>query len=174
MARLKDMKEENPKIELFSKFLKEFQDETDRGAAILGAAMLDQKLKTILKDFLIENTGTEFLFKSSNAPLGSFSSRQNLAFSLGLISDYEYKDCETVRKIRNDFAHKFELEFSFKDQRIADLCWNLKASTPGDKEKFKDNPRFLFVNSVIMLNLHWMYREEYVKKVRLKQRNWEC
>jgi mannitol operon repressor len=167
------MNKENPKIELFAKFLKEFQDESDRGAVILAAAMLDQKLKTILQDFLIENSGSKYLFKGATAPLGSLCSRQNLAFSLGLISEYEFKDCEIVRKIRNDFAHKFELEFSFQDRKIYDLCWNLQASTPGDKEKFKDNPRFLFINSVIMLYLHWMYREEYVKKLRLTQREWK-
>ena len=164
---------DNPKIILFSKFVKEFQNETDRGAAILAAAMLDQKLKTVLQDYLIEGKSTDFLFKGPNAPLGSFSSRQHLAYSLGLISEYEYNDCEIVRKIRNDFAHKFELEFSFNDKRISDLCLNLRASTPGDRESFKNDPRFLFVNSVIMLYMHWLYREESVRKVRLTSREWE-
>ena len=41
-----------PKVELFSKFLKEFQSETDRGASILAGSMLDQKLKDILVDFV--------------------------------------------------------------------------------------------------------------------------
>ena len=167
------MTNDNPKIILFSKFLKEFQNETDRGAAILAAAMLDQKLKTVLQDYLIEGKSTDFLFKGPNAPLGSFSSRQHLAYSLGLISEYEYNDCEIVRKIRNDFAHKFELEFSFNDKRISDLCLNLRASTPGDRESFKNDPRFLFVNSVIMLYMHWLYREESVRKVRLTSREWE-
>ena len=162
----------NSKIDDLNKFLKEFQNETDRGSAILGAAMLDQKLKTILQDFLIEGKSTDLLFNAPNAPLGTFSSRQHLAFSLGLISEYEYNDCEIVRKIRNDFAHKFELDFSFKEKRIATLCRKLEASTPGDKEKFKENPRFLFINSVIMLKLHWLYREKFVKKIRLTKREW--
>jgi hypothetical protein len=77
-----DSKDDNPKYVLFSKFLKEFQNETDRGAAILAASMLDQKLKTILKDYLIEGKSTDVLFNGANAPLGTFSSRQHLAFSL--------------------------------------------------------------------------------------------
>jgi mannitol operon repressor len=163
---------ENPKIALFSKFLTEFQNESDRGAAILAASMLDQKLKAVLKDYLIEEKSTDFLFNGPNAPLGTFSAKQHLAFSLGLISEYEYHDCEIVRKIRNDFAHKFELAFSFSNSKIAALCLKLMASTPGDKQKFISNPRLLFINSVVMLYVHWFYREEYVRQNRLTRKNW--
>ena len=36
-------------IAYMSEFLKEFQEETDRGAALVGAALLDQQLLKILK-----------------------------------------------------------------------------------------------------------------------------
>jgi mannitol operon repressor len=161
-----------PKVELFSKFLKEFQSETDRGASILAGSMLDQKLKDILVDFLIECNQTNDLITGHNAPLATFSSRLNLAFSLGLISEYEFHDCNIIRKIRNDFAHKFELEFSFKEQRVSSLCWNLKADTPGDKETFKDKPRQLFINGVVSLYVNLLYREEHVRKRKLIRPNW--
>jgi len=162
-----------PKVALFGKFLKEFQKETDRGASILAGSMLDQKLKDILFDFLIDCGQTKDLLNGNNAPIGTFSSRLNLSYSLGLISDYEYHDCNIIRKIRNDFAHKFEIEFSFTDQRVSSLCWNLKADTPGDKESFKDKPRQLFVNGVIILYMHLLFREEYVRKGRLTRPNWD-
>jgi hypothetical protein len=161
-----------PKVELLSKFLNEFQKETDRGASILAGSMLDQKLKDILFDFLIDCPTTKDLLSGNNAPVGTFSSRLNLAFSLGLISEYEYNDCNIIRKIRNDFAHKFELEFSFKDQRVSSLCWNLTADTPGEKESFKDKPRQLFVNGVVMLYVNLLYREEHVRKRKLTRPDW--
>jgi len=164
---------DNPKIEVFSKFLREFQDETDRGAAIIAVSMLDEKLKEILYDFFIDCKQTKDLLDGYNTPLGTFSSRLNLAYSLGLISDYEYQDCNIIRQIRNDFAHKFELDFSFNNQRIKDLCWNLKAPTPGDKETFRDKPRMLFINGVTLLYVNWLYREEHVRKRRLKRPDWE-
>jgi len=167
------MKEQDPKIDLFSKFLHEFQKETDRGASILAASMLDQKLKTILEDYLIDCKATKQLLEGFNAPIGTFSSRQHLAFSLGLISEYEYRDCEIIRKIRNEFAHKFELEFSFMDNKVASLCYNLQAPTPGDKSEFKDKPRALFINGVTMLYMNLLYREEYVKKMKLKRLDWQ-
>ena len=164
---------ENLKIDLFSKFLNIFQNESDRGAAILAASMLDQKLKTILGEFLIDCKATKLLLEGFNAPIGSLSSRENLAFSLGLISEYEYNDCETIRKIRNEFAHKFDLEFAFSDKKVSSLCNNLIAPTPGNKSDFKDNPRFLFVNGVTILYLNLLYREEYVKKIKLTRLDWK-
>jgi mannitol operon repressor len=161
-----------PKVDLFSKFLHEFQHETDRGASILAGSMLDQKLKDILFDFLIDGAPTKDLLNGNNAPLGTFSSRLNLAYSLGLISEYEYHDCNIIRKIRNDFAHKFELEFSFTDQKVSALCWNLKADTPGDKENFKGKPRQLFNNGVTVLYVNLLYREEHVRKIKLTRPNW--
>lgn len=167
------MKKSNPKINMFSKFLKEFQSESDRGAAILGASMLDEKLKAVTKSFLIDCKQSKELIEGYNAALGTFSSRLNLCFAMGLLSQNEYEDCNTIRKIRNDFAHKFELDFSFSDKRISSLCWNLHANLPGEKEDFKDKPRFIFVNGVISLYMSWMYREEYVKKIKLKIYDWE-
>lgn len=167
------MKKLEPKLDLFAKFLQVFQKETDRGASILAASLLDQKLKDILQDFLIDCKSTKNLLEGFNAPIGTFSSRQNLAYSLGLISDYEFHDCEIIRKIRNEFAHKFELEFSFTDSKVSSLCNNLKAPTPGDKSEFKDKPRFLFVNGVTMLYTNLLYREEYVKKIKLVRHDWQ-
>ena len=164
---------DNPKVDIFSKFLKEFQDETDRGASIMAGSILDEKLKKILYDFLIDCKQTKDLIDGYGAPIGTFSSRLNLAFSLGLISEHEFQDCNTIRKIRNEFAHKFELDFSFKDQKIKNLCWNLNAPTPRDKEAFKDKPRLLFVNGVTMLYMNWLYREEYVSKRKLERPDWK-
>lgn len=90
----------NPKVEMFSKFLKELQDETDRGASILVVSMLDEKLKTVIYDFFIVCKQTKDILDGYNAPIGTFRSRLNLAYSLGLISDSEYQDCNIIRQIR--------------------------------------------------------------------------
>jgi len=68
------MKEVNPKIDLFSKFLHVFQKETHRGVSILPSSMVDQKLKTILEDYLIGCKATKQLLEDFNAPIGTFSS----------------------------------------------------------------------------------------------------
>jgi mannitol operon repressor len=58
-----------------------------------------------------------------NAPLETFSTRTAAAYALGLISQAEFKDCETLRRIRNRFAH--DVHTSFDQQDIGDLCANL-------------------------------------------------
>src|SRR5262249_17903825 len=68
----------------------------------------------------------EDLFEGT-APLASFSARIKLAFYLGLISAECRADLETIRRIRNDFAHKPDL-ISFDTQSIADRCRRLEFS----------------------------------------------
>jgi len=171
------MKEGNTKkkIELFSKFLEEFQDETDRGASILAGTILEEKLKNILTEYFIECRQSKELLDGNNAPIGTFSSRLNMAYALGLISDYEYIDCNIIRKIRNEFAHKFELAFSFENPKIKDIVYTINAPTPGDKESFKGKPRALYINGVICLYMNWLWREDFirVKELRLKRPDWE-
>lgn len=164
--------EENHYIKLFGQFLDEFQSETDRGAAILAGSMLDQKLKDILYGFLIDCKQSKDLLDGYNAPIGTFSSRLNLSFALGLISKFEFDECSLVRKIRNEFAHKFELAFSFADKKVSSICQNFQAGTPGDRKDFTDKPRFLFINGTISLYINLMYREEYVRKRKLVRPDW--
>src|SRR5688572_1253343 len=115
---------ENPYYAKFNDFMAEFQTETDRGAAVLGASMLDQKLKEVINDFLIPCKQTDSIVNTIDGPIGNLGTRSKLAYSLGLISEQEFREIEIVRKIRNVFAHKFELDFSFEVQQVADLCRN--------------------------------------------------
>ncbi len=53
------------------------------------------------------------------------------------INDDARLDLDTVRGIRNDFAHSFDHNLTFGDQSIADRCRNLRtaqAFLAGDEE----------------------------------------
>jgi len=50
--------------------------------------------------------------------LSSFSARISLAYAVGLISLHAADDLHSVRRIRNDFAHRLH-GLSFKTQKIA-------------------------------------------------------
>ena len=58
--------------------------------------------------------------------VSTFSARIVLARALNWIDDAAYRDLNTIRSIRNDFAHSFDHELSFDDQSISDRCSNLK------------------------------------------------
>jgi hypothetical protein len=162
------MREED--IKYFSAFLAEFQKETDRGAALVGAALIDTRLEAVLRSHFLEIKAVEELMEGGNAPLGTLSSRIKMAYALGLITELEFSECEIIRRVRNDFAHGVH-GLTFRDQKLSALCNNLKANTP-DGKRFDGNPRQLFINSVVHLSLALWYRPEYAAKHKVIAREW--
>ena len=162
------MREEDARY--FSEFLQEFQSETDRGAALVGAALIDDRLERLLESHLLAGKEADSLLSGGTAPLGSFSARSKVAFCLGLITSLEFKECEIIRRVRNGFAHQVH-GLTFADARIRDLCGNLQANTPDDG-RFNGDARQLFINSVILLSLALWYRPEYAKPHAAVERQW--
>tara|TARA_B100000929_G_C15469075_1_gene407231 strand:- start:351 stop:857 length:507 start_codon:yes stop_codon:yes gene_type:complete len=157
-------------VEYFSQFLGEFQGETDRGAALVGAALVDERLHRLLESHFVACKESKELLKGGNAPIGSLSARIKMAYCLGLITELEFKECELIRRVRNEFAHQVH-GLTFADNKINDLCKNLRANTP-DGARFDGNTRQLFINSVILVSLALWYRPEYNKPNRAKHRDW--
>jgi mannitol operon repressor len=155
----------------FSEFLAEFQRETDRGAALVGAALIDSRLERLLSSHLIESKAATELLGAGDAPLGSLSSRIKISFALGLITELEYQEADLIRKVRNEFAHEVH-GLTFSSQRISGLCSSLNANTP-DGERFDGNPRQLFINSVVLLSLSLWYRPEHAAPYKAVARSWE-
>lgn len=158
-------------IELVSSFLKEFQDETERGAALVGAAMIDQKLLDTLRSFMVKGKITKDVLEGGTAPLGTFSSRIKACYALGLIDEHERSECDLIRKVRNEFAHSIH-GLSFSDKKISDFCDKLQSDLPGGKGAFKNNPRGIFVNAVVLILLRLFYRSEWVASERRTIKKW--
>jgi hypothetical protein len=130
----------------FAAFVKEFREETDRGAALVGAALIDFRLERLLHNHLLDGEITNrLLSNSADAPLGSFSSRAKMCYALGLLTRVEYEECDIIRRVRNRFAHQLH-GLTFVDQQITDWCKNLKATVVE-----AGAARQRFVNSVISL-----------------------
>lgn len=155
----------------FSAFLNEFQAETDRGAAMVGAALLDQKLGETLRSFFVAGKGATELLDGGSAVLGTFSARIKLAHALGLIDDFEQSECNLIRKIRNEFAHGIH-GVGYADARITRMCEGLQSDLPGGREVFKGNHRAMFVNAVCLLVMRLTYRAEWVIKEKRETRRW--
>jgi DNA-binding MltR family transcriptional regulator len=116
---LNRMNEEMPSPEKFVEFIyakggwfekvKEFREtlnkETDRGCALMGAAFLDVKLEEMLSCGFVENKKVLEDLMGKNRPLGTFSSRIDLAYLLGLLGKRLHRDLHLIRDIRNKFGH---------------------------------------------------------------------
>lgn len=124
----------------FEEFVNEFHNESDRAAVILGASKLDQLLAMLLeKHFLPYPNNSDPLF-SNNGPLGTFSSKIDLSYRLGLIDAPLSKSIHLIRRIRNEFAHEVygaKLSSGSHKDRVRSLIQPIKDH--GWFSFFKDN-----------------------------------
>lgn len=167
--RTKPFSETHPHLQGFVEFLADFNKETDRGTALAAAAMLDDLLGKIIEAFLVPNKGSKALLDGFNAPLGSLSSRIASAFSMGLISEAEYRECELIRKIRNEFAH--QIKVSFNKEKIVSLCALLQFSAKSYGDVNVDT-RGQFTSAAVCLILNLTNRPHYVGQRKLEVIDW--
>jgi len=124
----------------------ELQGESDRGCALLCASLLDNYLREVLSKILVGSKKQLDSLLGFNGPLGSFSSKINIGYAFGLLSQWDVHDLNIIRGIRNDFGHKIEsIDFSRRD--IADKCNSLKHA----RNYEIGYPRKRFIMSVIAL-----------------------
>jgi mannitol operon repressor len=148
-------------------FSKEFNGETDRGAALVGAALVDNRLEELLRAHLADNPVSEDLLTGgATAVLGSFSARIKMCYALGLITKLEYEECEIVRKVRNAFAHRLH-GLSFADQQVTDWCKNLRASPTSELVARKR-----YINSIMTMCMVLWYRPAHASSISVKAREW--
>ena len=147
--------------------LKEIDSQTDRGAALIAAAYLEDRLVDAIKARTNRHEKIERDFYKGLGPLATFSAKINLGLLLGIYDLSFHRMLHTVRDIRNKFAHKTE-PLDFNSQQIRDLCHNIGVDgfirldvgvTDGVKQilelKFDpgDTPRSTFINAVQFLLL---------------------
>lgn len=154
-----------------ARFVEELKSETDRGLPLVGAALIDEKLFEALDAFFIEGKSSKKLLSEGNAPLGTFSSKIDACYALGLIDEFEYQEIGVIRKIRNEFAHA-KHGLSFETKKIKDYCTSLQAEIPQDLDIPTDGPRFKFMNSVVCIVLRLYYRATWVQKERRSPKAW--
>ncbi|KTB69540.1 MULTISPECIES: hypothetical protein [Pseudomonas] len=99
-------------------------EETARGSVLMSAAFLDDRLKDLLKARLVNNNTMTVPVFDVNGALGTFSSRINFSYLLGLIPRNAVTDLHSIRGIRNIFAHS-ALPLKFEDPAVNKLCSKL-------------------------------------------------
>lgn len=132
-------------------FVNEFQSESDRATAILGAALLDEKLRQLLEAFLVDDKEQVELLIDTERPLGSFGARIRVAYCLGLFDKNCFDILLIVKAIRNDFAHQLH-GLSFETTTIAKECDKLRTLVPMS-DYVEDSPRGIFLSSVLSTQL---------------------
>ena len=80
-------------------------EEPGRGAVLVGVARVDATLERLLQSVLLPSPGSPDTFFQPDRPLGSFGACINLAACLGLIDPLVEQALQTLRRVRNAFAH---------------------------------------------------------------------
>lgn len=145
----------------FSQAIATFTKETDRGTALAVAAWIDDVLEECLRATLRQDEEVANNLFQPDGPLGTFSSRIKMAYLLGFITPSLFRELETIKGIRNTFAHT-RLLIRFTDQSIKDRCNSLvgaKEFQDGMGETIR-SPRMKFLISASFAT-HWLlsYRE---------------
>jgi hypothetical protein len=84
----------------------ELENQSDRGLALIAAALVDVNLKRAMLCRLVGfKDSDEILFYKDGSPLGSFSNRIRVARGLGVIGPELESILDIIRRIRNQFAH---------------------------------------------------------------------
>ena len=154
-----------------AQFVDELKRETDRGLPLVAAALLDEKLLETLSAFFCMGKSAERLLTESNAPLGTFSSRIEACFALGLIDEHEQQEITLIRKVRNEFAHA-KHGLSFCSEKIKGLCSSLNSDLPQGSNYPITEARFRFINAVVCMALRLYYRPDWVAKERRVAKSW--
>ncbi|MGM4892315.1 MltR family transcriptional regulator [Tardiphaga sp. 839_C3_N1_4] len=133
----------------------------DRGLVLSLAAFAEGALGNLIGAFLIPGDAAKQLLEGFNAPLGTFSARIKMAFSLGLITASQHADLDRLRKIRNAFAHSWE-PLSFADQTVAAHITAIGFSNLSDR--FPASHHEKLRNSLSSLLLELQVIAEQIKK----------
>ena len=127
-----------PQIEQLSSELQELfnvlNDGQDLSVILIGTSFLDTSLSSILERKIRKGKVSKKMLESGRGMLGTFASRADACYVLGLIEKPIYKDLLTIGEIRNKIAHH-HLALDFDDENIKNLC--SKLSYMGSAESFK-------------------------------------
>ena len=104
-----------------NKVLDEMQNESDRSAAILLGAELDDTLGQILEKHLLPPRAK----KDAGAIGKTFHARIELASRLGLIHPRFHRELHLIKDVRNEFAHK-KLGITFDETKVQAITSKLE------------------------------------------------
>jgi DNA-binding MltR family transcriptional regulator len=121
----------------------------DRMIAIVGATLVDDRLGLAIRSRMRrDKTVAKRLFGVSR-PLGTFSTKIDLGYMLGIYSKQGFRELNIVREVRNEFAHQIR-SLDFSAETVRKKCMDLHAVEDALNK----------ISSVVSDHSFYNYREE--------------
>ncbi|WP_147309734.1 hypothetical protein [Cupriavidus taiwanensis] len=133
-------------------FVKEYATQSDRHVVILACSHIEELLKELLQRRLLPVSGAKDPLFTGQAALATFSARCEMAYRLGLISDEFKSALNTIRKIRNYFAHTVVTDIDDFKPEFYQIVSNLERS-PALSELMKLFPDEEHVRQILLATL---------------------
>lgn len=158
---------QQPETVKLDQLLSELNGESERGVALVSSAYLEEILGKLLLAFLADTKEKTALVKG-HGPLSTFYSRILACSALGLIEPSEVSIIETVRVIRNEFAHKWK-DISFTSKKVVNLIQKLPST---GHEDLDNEPYLKYKMIVASLLTRLLWRERLVEKKQIVLEKW--
>ncbi len=96
------------------KYFLVLERDPQRSIAIVRTAVFEDLVDSYLKVYFSNFEEEHFNLFGYNSPVGTFVAKARLCYVLRLLSKTEFSALKLIAKIRNDFAHKVDCDFSSK------------------------------------------------------------
>jgi len=148
-------------------------DEHDLSAVLVGTSYVDACLGALLEGLFLKGSVASALLDARGGALGSFKSRSDACYCLGLINKRLYQDLLVIAEIRNQFAHH-HLALNFAIPEVTEQCEKLSyvagltngSSDERPLEKLLNTPRNKFVLSIVLISQRLLIKGLEVKHVQ--------
>ena len=121
----------------FNAALEEIDSGSDRVAAIMGCALVENTLIGLIIASLKDSDDAIKLFDAVRGPLSTFHAKIVAAKAFGIIDPKTAEHIHTVRQVRNDFAHGL-INMTFHHKLVSGRCEKLKALAPREYDQLKE------------------------------------
>lgn len=119
------------------------QKSSRRTTVIVGEVLLDNILRLCLTRHFSHNNET--IGKLLDEPLGSLSNKATLAYALGLIDATTRGNLNHIYRIRCEFAHRFDVDFT--DEKVLTLVAKIPR-TKGQEKVTAENSFEFFITAM--------------------------
>ena len=169
-SALKQLISERPSLDDVQKAIDEIANDAPRSAAIVGATFLEDVTQLSLLTKMVADLSKDEIDRLfiGTAPLSSFSAKINMAHALGLVGSKAKHDLDTIREIRNAFAHA-KVSVNFDTLAIANAISGLHfRKLIDDWDKLPNQKRFRGIVRLLMIYLisTWTKHTEDMTMIR--------
>lgn len=160
--KIKDNKEDFVSLTSNKDIWNDVLNNSERSGVLTAAAAFEVSLERLLKKLFVQNVSTS----KNIAEKSNFSHKINLCFSLGLITENEKDDLNSLKEIRNAFAHNI-FGCNFQNSEVQKYIWALRL--PNNINFPRDSVRNFFNVGMIILDTALNDRLNAIQPIQQKQ-----